>query len=67
MELGFASLVVIRVGLLYALDGIVFSRSCVNGAIDDAKRPRSQDRLNPKCSVVDRLAQKLGHRRMVWH
>ena len=56
MELGFASLVVILVVPLDALDGIVGTRSGVDGTIDDAEGPRTQDCLDPECTVVDGLA-----------
>ena len=67
MELGFAGLIMVGVCLLYTLDGIVCSRSGVNRAINNAKSPRTQDRLNPEYTVVDGLAQKLGRKRRVWH
>ena len=46
MELGFASLVVIVVVLLDALDAIVGTRSGVGGTIGDAEGPRTQDCLD---------------------
>ena len=37
MELGFTSPMVVQVTLLHTLDGIVGSRSGVDGSIDDAE------------------------------
>jgi hypothetical protein len=48
------------VTLLHMLDGIVGSRSGVDGSIDDAEGPRTQDCLDPECAVVDGLAKQLG-------
>ena len=56
MELGFAGLVVVVVVLLDALDGIVGTRLGVDGTIDDAEGPRTQDCLDPEGTVVDGLA-----------
>ena len=55
MELGFASLVVVR---LHALDGIVRSGLGVDGTVDDAEGPRAQNRLYPERAVVDSLTQQ---------
>ena len=55
MELGFASLVVVG---LHALDGILRSRLGVDGTIDDAEGPRTQDGLYPERAVVDGLTQQ---------
>lgn len=65
MELGFASLVVVGVGLLYALDCIVRSRLGVSGTIDDAEGPRTQDCLDPEGTVVYGLTDELGCRRRI--
>ena len=64
MEISFAGYVV---GLLYALDSIVRSGACVDGAINNTERTRTQNRLDPQCTVIDRLAQKPGHRRRIRH
>lgn len=64
MELCFAGS---EAGLLYALDGIVFSRTCVDGAINDTERTRTQNRLNPQRTVIDSLAQKPGRGRRIRH
>jgi len=65
MELRFASLVVVGVGLLYALDSIVRSRLGVDSTIDDAEGPRTQDCLDPERTVVDGLTDELGCRRRI--
>jgi len=66
MELRFASLVVVGgVVLLYALDGIVRSRLGVEGTIDDAEGPRTQDCLDPERTVVDGLTDELGCKRRI--
>ena len=57
MELGFAGLVVVVVVLLDAFDGIVGTRSGVDGAVDDAEGPRTQDCLDPEGTVVNGLAK----------
>lgn len=62
MQAAFASLAIVRVVLLYTLDGIVCSSSCVDRAIHNAKSPSTQDRLNPERTAVDSPAQKLGCR-----
>ena len=64
MELYFAGY---EVGLLYALDGIIRSRTCVDSAINNTERTCTQDSLNPQSTVIDRLAQKLGHRSRIRH
>ena len=68
MELGFASLVVVQVVLLHALDGIVRSGLGVDGTIDDAEGPRTQDCLDPERTVVNGLTkQPVGERRIGRH
>ena len=52
MELGFASLVVVVVVLLDALDGIVGTRLGVDGTIDDAEGPRTQDCLDLRAPLL---------------
>ena len=63
MELGFASLVVVGVGLLYALDCVVCSGLGVDGTIDNAECSSTQDCLDPERAIADCLAQELGRRR----
>lgn len=53
--------------LLYALDGIIRSRSGIDRAIHDAKCPGTQDRLNLERTAVDGLTQKLGCRHGIGH
>ena len=65
MELGFTSPMVVQVTLLHTLDGIVGSRSGVDGSIDDAEGPRTQDCLDPECTVIDGLAKELGCERRI--
>jgi hypothetical protein len=65
MELGFASLIVVRVGLLHALDCVVRSGLGMDSSIDDAESSGTQDCLDPERVVVNCLAQKLGRRRRV--
>jgi hypothetical protein len=60
MELGFASLIVVRVGLLNALDCVVRSGLGMDSSIDDAESSSTQDCLDPEHAVVNCLAQKLG-------
>jgi hypothetical protein len=65
MELGFASLIVVRLRLLNAFDCVVCSGLGIEGSIDNAESSRTQDCLDPERAVVNGLAQELGRRRRV--
>ena len=67
MELPLASLVILVSLPLDTFDGIFHASLGVESAVYDAECPRTQNRHNGECAVIDGLSQGLGCRRRVRH
>ena len=67
MELPLASLVILVSLPLDTFDGIFYASLGVESAVYDAECPRTQNRHNGECAVIDGLSQGLGCRRRVRH
>ena len=60
MELFLASVINSSALLLDALDGVVHVGVDVDGAVDNAKCPSTQDGLDPEGTLIDCLSHRLG-------